>query len=298
MFLRKAKETTDPHLRSLVQKAFRRGYGTLVRQALEVLHGNGDARWIRSRAAVLAAEECWSMLSNLPLKATPSSRINWISSLATKSKFKDAAGLGTLAYVASNDDLSVYGGTEDDRAIRVLAAALKRPNDYWAWALKEAESIGCHETVRKLQSFVAWPTWPWDKAFVFAVAFLTIHNKSVIVTSIDEPKADFPYWVAIDKHTAEGKAALRAAAKVVGCSYRQINWVSYYLESAQVNALGASPWWIKEQNWRLRKVGLSVSEAQDLWKKAREIVSVEVTQVAAILKQKIESRLITTLELQ
>lgn len=290
MYLKKLSATTDPHLRSLVQKAVRRGYSVVARKALEALHAHGDDRWIRSRCAVLAAEECWPLLVELPPKATPNSRIDWICSLAGREKFKDAAGLGTLAYAVSEDDLSPLSGGEEDKVIRVLAAGIKRPEDFWAWMLQESEPVGRLGFAEKLRSFISWPTWPWDKAFVLATAYLTVRKGPERVGEAGDPVHDFPFWIAIDKHTPEGKTALRRAAKAVGCSYRQLNWVSYYLESARIHSLRDSDWWLREQTWRLRKVDLSVADATELWARARTLVEGAVAAEALALKKKIETQ--------
>ena len=80
-----------------------------------------------------------------------------------------------------------------------------------------------------------------------------------------EPSSEFPYWVALDKHTPEGKLVLTRVAKEVNSSHRKLIWSSFYCESACVNRLMPSPWWDAEKTWRLRRAGLSVSGAEELW---------------------------------
>ncbi len=288
MFLKKRKVSTDPQLRSLVQKAVRRGYAEVARDALLLLQRVGDDRWIRSRCVVLAAEECWPILGDLEIKSTPLERIKWILRIAEAEKYKDAAGLGTLAYVASEDDLSVLKGAESDQAIKIVAAGIKRPEDYWQWVIVEGESIGKGDYFRKLRSFTKWPTWPWDKAFVLASAFLSLKTAAQTVNCIEAASTGFPYWIAVDKHTDEGKQAIRVVAHRLRCTYRQLNWTSYYFESAIVNRLSESVWWENEKEWRLRKVGLSILEAEDLWRTARHLILEAVCDEAEALKVRID----------
>ena len=288
MFLKKRKQSTDPQLRSLVQKAVRRGFSSVAKDALLCLEALGDRSWIRSRSAVIAAEECWPLLSELEPKSTIAARISWLARIAETEKHKDAAGLGTLAYNVSEDDLSVYDGTEDDRTIKIVAAGIKRPDDYWNWLVEEGRNKGVAWNVQKIRSFVPWATWPWDKAFIFASAYLVVERVGSTCAHIGCTNGEFPYWVAIDKHTDEGKIALRAVAKRLGYSYRQLNWVSYYCESARVEGLHESPWWEKEKRWRLGRVGLTSIEAEDIWQSARTLISEAVHDDAEALRSRID----------
>lgn len=261
----------------------------MVTQVLRSLEKLGDQRWIRSRCAVIGAEECWPYLHDLDPNLSESGRSRWLLKIAESIKFKDAAGLGTLAYVASKGDLSVLDGSNDDRAIKIIAAAIKRPDDYWNWLIEIGRTKGISWQVTKVRSFVPWATWPWDKAFIFAAAYLsTVSDPSDIQpTPIEIDQSDFPFWVAIDKHTDEGKIALRTVAKKIGCPYRQLNWVSYYCESATVNGLRYSPWWEREKQWRLHSVGLNSAEAEQLWSSARIEFKQAVEEYAEILRDQI-----------
>lgn len=114
----------------------------MVTQVLRSLEKLGDQRWIRSRCAVIGAEECWPYLHDLDPNLSESGRSRWLLKIAESIKFKDAAGLGTLAYVASKGDLSVLDGSNDDRAIKIIAAAIKRPDDYWNWLIEIGRTKG------------------------------------------------------------------------------------------------------------------------------------------------------------
>jgi hypothetical protein len=78
--------------------------------------------------------------------------------------------------------------------------------------------------------------------------------------------------VALDKHTPQGKKALRKAADKLGLPSGKVMWVSFYCESATTNQSLESDWWVLETRWRLRKVGLDIENSYSLWEKARPIV--------------------------
>jgi len=55
-----------------------------------------------------------------------------------------------------------------------------------------------------------------------------------------------------------------------------------------VNRLLPSPWWDAEKTWRLRRAGLTLEPAEELWSRARPIVSGRLQTGAAVLKEFIE----------
>ena len=57
MYLKKPKASTDPRLRSLLQKAVRRGADCIVQAAIRNIIALGDRAWLRSRAVVLTRQE-------------------------------------------------------------------------------------------------------------------------------------------------------------------------------------------------------------------------------------------------
>lgn len=270
MFLKARKPSTNPQLRSLLQKAVRRGHKEVVSRVVAALEKIGDQRWLRSRCAVIGAEECWPKLCDLDPNLSEGGRVRWFVRIAESQKFKDAAGLGTLGYSASEGDFSVFDGADSDRTIKIIAEGIKRPADYWNWLIENSRARNLSWKIQKMRSFVPWATWPWDKAFIIASAYLTAFQPSEGgLENCGANDGDFPYWVAIDKHTDEGKIALREVAKKIGCPYRKLNWVSYYCESAVVNNLYASPWWDREKQWRLGRIGLTIEEAEQLWQSAK-----------------------------
>lgn len=101
----------------------------------------------------------------------------------------------------------------------------------------------------------------------------------------DAPSEEFPYWAALDKHTPEGKVALAEIAKQVNSSYRQLIWASFYCESARVNRILSSPWWDAERMLRLRRAGLLLDAAEELWLRARPLICQRLEAEAASLRK-------------
>src|SRR5438067_1153890 len=104
MFLKPRRPTTDPRLRSLLQKAARRGAVAVAEQSARCLDAMGDKTWLRSRAVVITFEESWPCASTLALDRTPVSKRDALLVVAKIVKQKDAAGLGALSHALSEKD--------------------------------------------------------------------------------------------------------------------------------------------------------------------------------------------------
>ena len=46
-----------------------------------------------------------------------------------------------------------------------------------------------------------------------------------------------------------------------------------------------SPWWDAEKTWQFRRAGLSVSGAEELWSRARDLVREQLEEGPAALKK-------------
>lgn len=128
-------------------------------------------------------------------------------------------------------------------------------------------------------------TWGWDKTCMLAGAFLATTGEIPDVSQVpSERNAVFPYWVALDKHTPQGREVLRRVSLRTGIKYRQLLWTSFYFESAVANAMLASPWFKAEREWRLRRAGLTLQAARQLWDEARPLVRAEHSEGEARLR--------------
>jgi hypothetical protein len=270
MFLKPRKASTDPRLRSLLQKAVRRGFARVVEQVARRLEAIGDTTWLRSRTVVITFEEVWPLGGKLEVVREFMSKLDALLAAARSVKQKDAAGLGALAHAYREGDVSMLPFVPNPRGLKIVAESLARPQEFFAWARAEAQSEAALGVVAKAQNYLAAATWEWDKACILAGAYLAIDTHFPVLPSERvASEAEFPYWAALDKHTDEGKVAIKEVAKQIKTSYRHLLWVSFYYESATVNELSPSPWFDAERSWRLGRVGLSSDEATDLWSRAK-----------------------------
>jgi hypothetical protein len=271
--MRRANPETDQISRSLLQKAVRRGNTEVTKLAINCIIQNNDFDWLRKRLAVVTFEECWTYGLEVSYEKNEETVLNHYLKLASAVKNKEAAGLGSLAYSLSQGDMSVIQGNKEDKAIKIVAEAIKRPNDFWGWARKQELTESQNLLVDRADKGFRKAGWPWDRAFAQAAAYLAI-TTSIPTTQFVQPNAsnEFPLWIGIDKHTREGKVAIREAAKRIGFNANKALWLAFYFESAKCNAIEDSFWWSKEIAWRMSKLELSLAEAMTTWERIKPIV--------------------------
>jgi hypothetical protein len=204
-------------------------------------------------------------------------------------KQKDAAGLGALAYAFGEGDQTILDVVPDRWALRVVCEALRRPPAFFEWAQAKSTSPAALQIVDTARRYLAAATWGWDKACIIAGAFFAATVGVPESRKATEAEGAFPYWVALDKHTPEGKEALHEIARERGVSYRHLIWSSFYFESAKVNALVESPWWKSEREWRLSRAGLTTGAAEQLWEGLRPIIAERLRPQAEELREAVEA---------
>lgn len=278
--VRKSRPETHHACRSLLQKAVRRGDVELTIKVANHLKAVGDTRWLQMRTAVIVVEECWPLSVELNHSSPPSQEHEALVRTAKATKVKDAAGLGSLGYALSQGDQSVLAGGEADRHIKIIASAISRPHDFWAWVSSQCFQAQHQAVVEAAQKAYRRGGWPWDRAFMQAAAYLAVTEGVPSVQPASAVRRRFPFWVALDKHTPEGKKILSAVAKEVKVPFRHVVWTSFYFESATNNGDAPSPWWEREIEWRFRRVGLSYTEAERIWKRLKPIISHELETAA------------------
>lgn len=271
--MNRTKPETHQACRSLLQKAVRRGNRSLTSTIVHHLRAIGDTNWLKTRTFVITFEECW------PLGAYPCTTVNFDSLLTlllnvTEAvKMKDAAGLGSLAYEHSQGDCSVLSGVPEDKHVLFLSHAIKNADQFWQQTIQESKSDNQLMLIEAAHKAYRRGGWPWDRAFMQAAAYLALQTDDFTVPISNRIQhEEFPYWIALDKHTSQGKSALREAAKVTGIATHQLSWISFYLESAHLNDATPSYWWSREIQWRLQHIGLSYNQAQLIWNKARPVL--------------------------
>ena len=288
MFLKKRKASTDPRLRSLLQKAARRGYPDVVELVARRLYDNGDRTWMRSRAVVITFEECWPLAQRLALSKEPESKFAALREVTSVVKQKDAAGLGALGFAYHEGDHSMVHIVPDPWALRMVSEAIDRPQAFFEWAASHSRSEASAKIVDSAKRYLAAATWGWDKACIIAGAFLAVTKSIPDLEMAPIHDTAFPFWVALDKHTPQGKVELRRLSAEFNLPYRHLIWSNFYFESAVVNSITESPWWNVEMKWRLHRAGLTLETGAALWKKVRIILrdrlAVEADNLRAIVE--------------
>ncbi len=269
--MKSIRSVTDNQVcRSLLQKAVRRGAVSVVEKVVVHLLQKGEATWLRNRLGVIACEESWMYLGELTFTTNEEVLIKQYMDLASCSKNKNAAGLGSLAYELSKGVESVIVGDDiNSKHIKIVAEAIRRPDDFWSWVKKNQMDSKGLKFLANAESGFKMAGWPWDKAFTLASAYLsTIGDIPQIVMNESSNSAFFPYWVAIDKHTSLGKRSLLKCAEKFSLDKGVLGWVQFYLESAKCENLQSSWWWEKEKKWRFESEGLGEGRAEAIWSDA------------------------------
>lgn len=258
--------------RSLIQKAVRRGSIYLTQKVAYYLYNIGNANWLRKRTAVIAFEECWPLSLKLDYQTSFQQVVDFLILAAQSVKVKDATGLGTLAYALFQGEKFVLSGSDEDYHIKVVSEAIRRPNDFWNWVTTRVSNDNQRALVNVAQEAYRKGGWPWDKAFMQAAAYLAITEDIPNVYLAKQKVEEFPLWVALDKHTPQGKYALHEVAKQLCVPYRKLYVISFYLESAITNESTNSKWWLKEVQWKLHHIGLNYDEARLIWEQAKPLI--------------------------
>ena len=232
----------DNEVRSLLQKAVRRGQVEMVNQVVDYLIESGDSAWLKHRTAVIAAEECWTFCAQ-----DKNPRI-LLPVLAARQKNREAAGLGGLAYrFMEGDKEADYG--ED---VRDVADAISDPSRL----LQRME--------RTDRSFLQAMTpffrggLPWDRAFMIAAFYLRLQG---VLPEIGEAAPlDLPTWVSLDKHTASGAEALREVCRQKKVNYDTVGTCFFLVHGGRCNATVLSSWWDRKVSHTLRRLGMDKAE--------------------------------------
>jgi len=131
----KSDTDTEVRYRSLLQKAVRRGDADLVYTASALLASLSPRKknWYRTRTAIITFEECWPLGGELIFNRKFYSKVAALIRVTRAKKSRGASGLGYLAHALVEGDASVLNGSDADKHIKIIANAIKRPDDFWHW---------------------------------------------------------------------------------------------------------------------------------------------------------------------
>jgi hypothetical protein len=269
----KSRADNDARYRSLLQKAVRRGHVDLVYTTSALLESLSpkEKDWYRTRTAIITFEECWPLGYELNFNRKFHSKVAALIKVAQAQKVRDASGLGHLAYALHRGDASVYDGTADDKHIRIVANAIQRPDDFWHWIASRNQTEQQAALIENAMRF-RHDGWPRDKAVIQAAAYLALTTDRRKATESPPVDEAFPFWVVFDRHTPEGKLALRDVARDLHIQLPQLEWTCFYYEGSKTNGDCSSNWWDRRCKWHFQKVDLAAEEAHLLWEPAKQQV--------------------------
>lgn len=279
---------TEERYRSLLQKAVRRGNIDLVFTTSAFLEslGSTDKNWYLNQAAIITFEECWPLGTELIFNKKFHSKVAALIRVARSAKARDATGLGYLAYALSKGDTSVLDDTAGDKAIKIVANAILRPDDFWQWVSWQKTGAAEKNLIDNAARFKNAGR-PHDNAVIQAAAYLTVNGQLSRIEVGQPPDPKFPYWVAFDKHTPEGQRALRDIARDLHISLVQLEWAYFYFEGALTNEEIPSKWWDRHCRWHFNKIELPANEAHLLWDPARVQLEEALTAEGRQLKNEL-----------
>ena len=262
----------DPRFRSLLQKAVRRGNVELIYTISAWFQGLNfrEKNWFRNRTAIIIFEECWPLGQDLIFNRQFHSKVAVLIKAARSIKYRDAAGLGYLAYQLYYGDTSVLSNTPDDRHIKIVSNAISRPDDFWNWVEKMLPETDGGPLCTNAFRFKSVGR-PIDRAVICAAAYLSLTAsprvaEAAISVGSNEP---FPFWVALDMHTPQGKRVLKDVARDLHMDLKQLEWSLFYFEGSVTNDEAISYWWDRHCHWHFKKLGLPHEEAHLLWEPAK-----------------------------
>ena len=285
----KSGPDTEARYRSLLQKAVRRGNADLVYTTSTLLASLSpkEKNWYRTRTAIITFEECWPLGSELIFNRKFHSKVAALIRVTRAMKSRDASGLGYLAHALIEGDASVLTGSADDKHIKIIATAIKRPDDFWRWIGDQKKADEQTDALITNALRFKQEGLPRDRAVIQSAAYLAAIGP--VPSRQEAPPADqsFPYWVAFDKHTAEGKLVMRDVARDLHIALPQLEWACFYFEGAKTNDEIPSKWWERHNQWHFEKIGLPAEEAHLLWEPVKPQVLAGLAEDSRRLKNEL-----------
>ena len=279
--------------RSLLQKAVRRGEVKIVEKVVKYLLSIGDIKWLGRRLTVIIYEECWTIGDQI----TDCNILEQYKNLTLTVKNKDAAGLATLAAKYNEGNWSALRGTKPQRdAITSVANAIKNPDAFWSWVKGQKLAFNKHHgRIKAAKVAVSKANFETDKAMMFAAAYFAVKDEIPITTHVQPQQSkDFPYWIAYDKHTSEGKEIIIEACQKINIYASRGMQLAFYFEGALCNQLTASPYWHLSKDWQIENMGYTDTQADIIWNKLKpeiiELTKKRVEELRATLDKPIANK--------
>ena len=256
--------------RSLLQKAVRRGNENLVDKVVNYLTIVGDQTWLKNRLVIMVYEECWMYANALVLDANI---MGQYKSLAKAVKNKNAAGLASLAFKYTENAKGLIINDETaNNSIRSVALGIEHQEKFWELIKLESGYNDNRRSVEVAQQHIKRASFPEDKAMFLAAAYLSV-NYPVPEVQVIEPHNDpnFPYWIAIDKHTGRGREIYIEACKEIEFRCFHGMQIRFLYGRITCNQLQFSPFWEQMKMWQFKILGFTLEQAAEKWDEAKTI---------------------------
>jgi hypothetical protein len=286
--MKASRSKTERRYRSLLQKAVRRGNVDLVFTTSAFLEslGSADKNWYLNQTAIITFEECWPLGTELIFNKKFHSKVAALIRVTRSAKARDATGLGYLAYALSRGDTSVLDDTAGDKAIKIVADAIRRPDDFWQWVTWQKTAAAEKNLIDNAARFKK-AGMPHDRAVIQTAAYLAVTGQLGRIEAGQPSDPKFPYWIVFDNHTPEGRRALRDIARDLHISPSRLEWTYFYFEGAVANGEIFSKWWDRYCQWHFKKIELPIDEAHLLWDPARVQLEDALTAESRQLKNEL-----------
>ena len=267
--------------RSLLQKAVRRGNEYVIEKVFKYLLLNDKKSWLKKRLVVMGYEECWTFANQLNLNCNNYQLLEQYKTLARAVKNKNADGLADLARKVNEYEFSAIVGTdEDQKAIRSVANSMIYPYYFWEWIKSQPGYNDNKVRIRQAKKDVNKKTIPDDSSMMYAAAYLAAKYPIPETKFTDQNhQPDFPYWIAIDKHTSVGREAYVEACRQIDLPSYRAEHLGFYLEGGVCNKVIESPFWDHMVTWYLNHIHFSMDEAKEKWEELKPIL-IELTKDA------------------
>lgn len=292
----KPSDHIDSIYRSLFQKAARRGYVNLILTLSTHVRLSGSAakRWFTQQTALTTFRACWPLGGTSIFTRRFASKVAGMINVTRSVKNQDAAGLGAMAYALAKGDRSVLSkaspnrdryrdqGREQDREVKLIASAIKRPKDFWTW-IETQDSTGRTAAIRRFKNIGS----PFERAVIQAAAYLLTFVEPPEIFRVDPANDRFPYWVAFDHHVRQGREALVQISRDLHIPVSQLKWMFFYYEGAQTQKRLKSLWWDRYCAWRFEKAGMVSEQAQLMWSSVHPQLMATLTEDANRLHREV-----------
>jgi hypothetical protein len=252
--------------RSLLQKAVRRGNEAVVEKVIKYLFSVDDTAWLKKRLFVMIYEECWTLGNEL----TATNLTEDYKKITRSVKNKNAAGLASLAWHCKNGDLDIFQGMTSEYIdnVQSVAYGIESPDKYWKFIENESGYQKNRYRIESAQLATPKASFDYDKALMYAAACLSVEEEipeTIVSVSCEE---DFPYWIALDKHTEKGRSLITDASKKIGLDPYTGMQLAFIMEGALCNEMVDAPYWNHYVNWRIKKMGPAVAR----WDELKEVI--------------------------